>query len=136
MQTKKKALNETSPLTATPGLSTRSQEQAKKLWAFLVGTYWVSIVTYVILVKHYKRMIRLRGKEQAHAHARPQQFACLVRDIPAPPKHMARREQVDAFFKKLHSDTYQTCMIVTNVKKVNHPKTKTKPNFRPKHHSS
>ncbi|KAG0579805.1 hypothetical protein M758_4G125800 [Ceratodon purpureus] len=94
------------------------EEQTPKIWAFLVGTYWVSISTYVVLIKHYKKMIRLRGKEQAHESAKPQQFACLVRDIPAPPKHMSRREQVNTFFKKLHSDTYETCMIVTNVRKL------------------
>lgn len=94
------------------------QEGTTKLWAFLVGTYWVSCVTYYVLAKHYKKMIRLRGKELAHDHARPQQFACLVRDIPPPPKRMTRAEQVNAFFRKIHPDTYETCAIVTNLKKV------------------
>jgi hypothetical protein len=94
------------------------QEGTSKLWAFLLGTYWVSVVTYYVLVKHYKKMIRLRGKEQAHEKAVPQQFSCLVRDIPAPPKHMSRAQQVHAFFRKIHPNSYESCMIVTNVKKV------------------
>lgn len=94
------------------------QEGTTKLWAFLLGTYWVSIVTYYTLIKHYKKMIHLRGKEQAHEKARPQQFACLVRDIPPRPSRMTRREQVNTFFKKLHPDTYETCVIVTNLEKV------------------
>lgn len=63
-------------------------------------------------------MIHLRGKEQSHEKARPEQYACLVRDIPQAPKHMDRNEQVDTFFKKLHPDTYETCMVVTNLNKV------------------
>ncbi|KAG0605251.1 hypothetical protein M758_9G043300 [Ceratodon purpureus] len=94
------------------------EEGTTKLWAFLLGTYWVSCVTYYVLVKHYKKMIHLRGKEQAHEKATPQQFACLIRDIPAPPKHMSRAQQVNAFFRKIHPDTYETCLIVTNVKKL------------------
>ena len=96
----------------------RVQGASSKLWAFLLGTYWVSAVTYFVLVKQYKHMIHLRGKEQAHEKARPQQYVCLVRDIPAPPKHMSRAEQVDAFFRKLHPDTYESCTIVTNLSKV------------------
>lgn len=95
-----------------------TQEGTKKLWAFLVGTYWVSIMTYCVLVKHYKKMIHLRGKEQAHEKPAPQQFSCLVRDIPPKPKGMSRREQVNAFFRKIHPDTYENCLIVCNLKKV------------------
>lgn len=71
-------------------------------------------------------MISLRGKEQAHEKARPQQFACLVRDIPARPSRMTRREQVNTFFKKLHPDTYETCVIILNLKKVKREKKKKK----------
>lgn len=94
------------------------EEGTKKLWAFLVGTYWVSIMTYCVLVKHYKKMIHLRGKEQAHEKPAPQQFSCLVRDIPPKPKGMSRREQVNAFFRKIHPDTYENCLIVCNLKKL------------------
>lgn len=94
------------------------QEKTPKLWAFLLGTFWVSIVTYYVLVKNYKHMIHLRGKQQSHEKAGPQNYACLVRDIPSPPKNMRRAQQVDAFFRKLHPDTYDSCMIVTNLKKV------------------
>jgi len=98
------------------------QEGTTKLWAFVVGTYWVSFVTYYVLVKNYKKMIHLRGKEQAHEQARPQQYACLVRDIPAPPKLITRTAQVNAFFRKIHPDTYESCIIVTNLKKVTQPR--------------
>lgn len=94
------------------------EEGTAKLWAFLVGTYWVSFVTYFVLVKHYKKMIRLRGKEQAREKAAPQQFSCLIRDIPPPPKGMTRREQVNAFFRKIHPDTYMNCLIVCKLNKL------------------
>ncbi|CAM6020246.1 unnamed protein product [Sphagnum balticum] len=91
---------------------------SSKLWAFLIGIYWVSFVTYYVLVKNYKHMIDLRTSEQAHEKACPQQFSCLVRDIPKPPRGMTRVQQVDTFFKKLHPDSYEKCMVVTNHKKL------------------
>ncbi len=94
------------------------QPGSSKLWAFLIGIYWVSFVTYYVLVKNYKHMIDLRTSEQAHEKACVQQFSCLVRDIPKPPRGMTRVQQVDTFFKKLHPDSYEKCMVVTNHKKV------------------
>jgi hypothetical protein len=58
------------------------QPSSTKIWAFLAGMFWVSIVTYVVLWRSYRRIVDMRDRIQASAYARPQQFVVLVRDIP------------------------------------------------------
>ena len=128
------------------------------MWAFVVGAYWMSICTWVVLWKSGRHVIGLRMRElkgaQAHnAHiskgsnmCRPEQFAILVRDIPEPKPiisiNKARSsvladdgladdvdgaataiptsyaQEVDAFFRKLHPDTYVRSQVVVDIKKV------------------
>lgn len=49
-----------------------------------------------------------------------EQFAVLVRDIPAPPQGQTRKEQVDSYFKAIYPDTFYRSMVVTDNKKVFH----------------
>lgn len=42
----------------------------------------------------------------------------LVRDIPPFEKLETRTEQVDAFFRRVHPSSYETCMIMHNFDKV------------------
>lgn len=49
-----------------------------------------------------------------------EQFAILVRDIPAPPADKTRKEQVDSYFKALYPDTFYRSMVVTENNKVRH----------------
>ena len=90
------------------------KQKSKRLWAFLVAAYWVSLVTYVVLWKTYKRVLKLRAKEQASLEAKPEQFAVLVRDIPPVQPGKTRREQVDSYFRRLHPETFEKSLIVTD----------------------
>lgn len=57
-------------------------------------------------------MFNLRNNLHSSAVARPQQYAVLVRDIPAPEKHQTRSEQVESFFRRVHPHTYERCMVL------------------------
>ncbi|KAL3675248.1 hypothetical protein R1sor_025196 [Riccia sorocarpa] len=94
------------------------QNKSPRLWAFLIGGYWLSFVTYYILREAYKHVIELRAKDQSHVRAKPEQFTCVVRDIPPTAKEESREAQVDAFFKQVHPETYEKSLIVTGLSKT------------------
>ncbi|KAE8659613.1 CSC1-like protein ERD4 [Hibiscus syriacus] len=58
------------------------QEKSPRLWAFLVATYWVSVVTYFLSWKAYKHVSALRATALKSDEVKPEQFAVLVRDLP------------------------------------------------------
>ncbi|KAL3676401.1 hypothetical protein R1sor_026349 [Riccia sorocarpa] len=89
------------------------QNNSARLWAFLIGGYWLSFVTYYILRQAYRHVIELRARDQHQARARPEQFTCIVRDIPPPAENESREEQVHSFFQQLHPETYEKSLIVT-----------------------
>ncbi|ONK65174.1 uncharacterized protein A4U43_C07F34450 [Asparagus officinalis] len=94
------------------------QEGSPRLWAFLLGTYWVSFVTFSVLWRAYKHASDLRATAKALPEAKPEDFAILVRDIPNPPKDQTRKEQVDNYFRALHPDTFYKSIVVTNNKEA------------------
>lgn len=49
---------------------------------------------------------------------KPEQFAVVVRDIPAVPEGPNRKEQVDSYFRAIYPETYYKSMIVTDNKEV------------------
>ncbi|KAJ0714912.1 putative 10TM putative phosphate transporter, cytosolic domain-containing protein [Helianthus annuus] len=49
--------------------------------------------------------------------AKPEQFAVLVRDIPASSDGQFRKEQVDAYFKNIYPETFYKSLVVTENKK-------------------
>ncbi|BBH01134.1 early-responsive to dehydration stress protein ERD4, partial [Prunus dulcis] len=93
------------------------QEKSPRLWAFLIGVYWVSFVTYFLLWKAYKHVSALRASALMSPQVKPEQFAILVRDIPAAPAGQLRKEQVDSYFKTVYPDTFYRSLVVTNNKK-------------------
>ncbi|KAM7256346.1 hypothetical protein ACFE04_012087 [Oxalis oulophora] len=93
-------------------------EKSSRLWAFLFGVYWVSVVTYYLLWKAYHHVSTLRANALMAPDVRPEQFAVLVRDIPAAPEGQTRKEQVDIFFKDIYPETFYRSMIVTNNKQA------------------
>ena len=96
------------------------QDGSKRLWAYVVGAYWLTIVTMHRLWKTYKHVVHLRIVDQSNPeNIKPEQYAVLVRDIPAPlPGSGTMYEQVDKYFKALHPETYRACVIVTKMSKV------------------
>ncbi|KAF8030753.1 hypothetical protein BT93_D0056 [Corymbia citriodora subsp. variegata] len=94
-------------------------EKSSRLWAFLIATYWVSIVAYYLLWKAYKHVSALRATALMSPEVRAEQFAVLVRDIPPAPEGQTIKEQVDSYFKSIFPDTFYRSMIVTNNKEVN-----------------
>lgn len=94
-------------------------QNSPRLWAFLVGVYWISLVTYFLLWKAYKHVSELRAQALMSPEVRAEQFAILVRDIPTPPGGETRKEQVDSFFRSIYPDTFYSSMIVTDNKEVN-----------------
>ncbi|KAK1279497.1 hypothetical protein QJS04_geneDACA017710 [Acorus gramineus] len=95
------------------------QEKSSRLWAFLLGTYWVTLVTYFVLWKAYKHVSDLRASALSGPGVRPEQYTILVRDIPRAPEDQTRKEQVDSYFKALHPDSFYRSMVITDNKEVN-----------------
>jgi len=102
------------------------QQESKRLWAFVVAAYWVSVVTYIVLWKTYKHVLQLRAREQTSLEFKPEQFAILVRDIPPVPAGKTRREQVDSFFGRLYPETFERSLIVTDMSQADKVWTKLK----------
>lgn len=94
------------------------QKQSPRLWAYLLGTYWVSFVTFYVLWRAYQYALDLRTTSKTSPEVKPEDFAVLVRDIP-PPQDQSRKEQVDSYFRALHPDTFYKSMVVTDNKKAN-----------------
>lgn len=94
-------------------------DKNSRLWAFLIATYWVSIVAYYLLWKAYKHVSALRVAALISPEVRAEQFAVLVRDIPPVPEAQTMKEQVDSYFKSIYPDAFYRSMIVTNNKEVN-----------------
>ncbi|XP_004293515.1 PREDICTED: CSC1-like protein ERD4 [Fragaria vesca subsp. vesca] len=95
------------------------QAKSPRLWAYLLGVYWVSFVSYFLLWKAYKHVSDLRSNALMTPDIKPEQFAVVVRDIPAVPEGPNRKEQVDSYFRAIYPETYYKSMIVTNNKEVN-----------------
>lgn len=91
---------------------------SERLWAFLIATYWVSFVTYYLSWKAYKHVSGLRAAALKSPDVKVEQFAVLVRDIPAVPEGKTRKEQVDSYFKGIYPDTFYRSMVVTDIKQV------------------
>ncbi|XP_031129633.1 CSC1-like protein ERD4 [Ipomoea triloba] len=94
-------------------------KNSPRLWAFLIATYWVSVVTYFFLWKAYKHVSGLRVEALMSSEASAEQYAILVRDIPPVPEGQSRKEQVDSYFSKIYPETFYRSMLVTDNKKVN-----------------
>lgn len=96
------------------------QSNSPRLWAFLVATYWVSFVTYYLSWKAYNHVSCLRASALKSPDVKVEQFAVLVRDIPAIPEGRTRKEQVDSYFRGIYPDTFYRSMVVTDNKEVLH----------------
>lgn len=94
------------------------QSKSPRLWAYLLGVYWVSFVSYFLLWKAYKHVSDLRSNALRTPDIKPEQFAVVVRDIPAVPEGPNRKEQVDSYFRAIYPETYYKSMIVTDNKEV------------------
>ncbi|KAL3833674.1 hypothetical protein ACJIZ3_008410 [Penstemon smallii] len=96
----------------------RIEESSPRLWAYLLSTYWVSVVTYYLLWKAYNHVSDVRAEALMSPDVKCEQFAVVVRDIPPPTGGQTRKEQVDSYFKAIYPDTFYRSMIVTDNKKV------------------
>ncbi|XP_050233810.1 CSC1-like protein ERD4 [Mercurialis annua] len=94
-------------------------EKSPRLWAYLLSTYWISIVTYFMLWKAYKHVSGLRAAARLSPDIKPEQFAVLVRDIPSVPEGQSIKEQVDSYFKSIYPEAYYRSMVATDNKEVN-----------------
>ncbi|XP_021293879.1 CSC1-like protein ERD4 isoform X1 [Herrania umbratica] len=94
------------------------EEKSPRLWAFLIATYWISVVTYFLSWKAYKHVSALRANALMSPEVKPEQFAVLVRDLPDVTQGQTRKEQVDSYFKSLYAETFYRSMVVTNNKEV------------------
>ncbi|KAL1288911.1 hypothetical protein AAHE18_20G018600 [Arachis hypogaea] len=94
------------------------RQKSNRLWAFFICCYWVSIVSFILLWRAYKHVAWLRGEALKAPDVKPEQFAVVVRDIPAVPEGQTRKEQVDSYFKTIYPDTFYRSMIATDHKKA------------------
>lgn len=94
-------------------------EKSDRLWAFVIATYWVSFVAYFLLWKAYRHVSNLRAEALMSPEVKNEQFAVLVRDIPAPSNGQTRKEQVDSYFRAIYPDTFYRSMVVTDNSQVN-----------------
>ncbi|KAJ7947405.1 CSC1-like protein ERD4 [Quillaja saponaria] len=95
------------------------KDKSSRLWAFLIATYWVSFVTYYLLWKAYKHVSWMRAGALMSPEVKPEQFAVVVRDIPAVPEGQTRKENIDLYFKAIYPETFYRSMVVTNNQEVN-----------------
>ncbi|XVF87103.1 hypothetical protein PTKIN_Ptkin18bG0093000 [Pterospermum kingtungense] len=95
------------------------QDKSPRLWAFLIATYWVSVVTYFLTWKAYKHVCALRANALVSPEVKPEQFAVLVRDLPNVTRGQTRKEQIDTYFKAIYPETFYRSMVVTDNKEVN-----------------
>ncbi|KAG1348174.1 putative CSC1-like protein ERD4 [Cocos nucifera] len=95
------------------------QEESPRLWAFLLGTYWVSFVTFYVLWKAYKHVSNLRAVARSSPEVKPEEFTVLVRDVPRAPPDQTIKDHVDSYFRALHPETFYRSMVVTDNKEVN-----------------
>ncbi|KAG8385244.1 hypothetical protein BUALT_Bualt03G0021900 [Buddleja alternifolia] len=95
------------------------EQKSPRLWAFVIGTYWVSFVTYCLLWKAYKHVSDLRAAALMSPEVSNEQFAVLVRDIPPVPEGQTRKDQVDSYFKAIYPDTFYRSLVVTDSAKLN-----------------
>ncbi|KAL9273712.1 CSC1-like protein, partial [Drosera capensis] len=70
------------------------KERSPRLWAFVVGVYWVSLVSYYMLWNAYKHVSDLRAIALKSHDFKPEQYAVVIRDIPAAPKGQTIKDQV------------------------------------------
>mgnify|MGYP007059636785 CR=1 FL=1 len=96
------------------------QDGSKRLWAYVIGAYWLTIVTMHRLWKTYKHVVQLRSVDQSNPQkVKVEQYAVLVRDIPAPlPGTGTIHDRVENYFKPLYWETYGGCVIVTKTSNV------------------
>ncbi|KAI4368072.1 hypothetical protein MLD38_016675 [Melastoma candidum] len=94
-------------------------EKSSRLWAYLLATYWVSLVTYYLLWRAYKHVSALRENALMSPEIRPEQFAVLVRDVPRPTDGQTMKEQVDSYFRAIYPETFYRSLIATDNKEVN-----------------
>mgnify|MGYP006905979940 CR=1 FL=1 len=95
------------------------QDRSVRLWAYVIGAYWLTIATLHRLWKTYKHVVTLRINGIADTQrAGPEEYAVLVRDIPAPTNGTTIAEAVDKYFRALHPGTYQASIVVTYGSKV------------------
>ncbi|CAK9165256.1 unnamed protein product [Ilex paraguariensis] len=95
------------------------EEKSPRLWAFVIATYWVSLVAYYLLWKAYKHVSDLRAAALMSPEVRAEQFTVLVRDIPPTPEGQSRKEQIDSYFKTIYPEAFYRSMVVTDNKEVN-----------------
>ncbi|KAJ0848455.1 putative 10TM putative phosphate transporter, cytosolic domain-containing protein [Helianthus annuus] len=69
------------------------------------------------ILTSYKHVSDLRAAALMSPEAKPEQFAVLVRDIPASSDGQSRKEQVDAYFKNIYPETFYKSLVVTENKK-------------------
>lgn len=93
------------------------QLKSARIWAFAIGAYWLTIAVFLVLWRTYRRVVLLRARYQSTERARPEQFAVLVRDIPRPTSGTTV-DEVDTFFRKLHPESYERCLVASNIDKA------------------
>ncbi|XP_057737673.1 CSC1-like protein ERD4 [Arachis stenosperma] len=95
-------------------------EKSNRLWAFFVCCYWFSLVALGLLWKACKHVSWLRAQALMAPNVKPEQFAVVVRDIPAVPLgETTTEEYVHSYFEAIYPETYYKCMIVTDNRKAN-----------------
>lgn len=92
------------------------EPQSSKIWAFMLGMFWVSLATYYVLWKSYRRVVYMRDRANANAAARPQQYTVLVRDIPKPVGKESRTDQIVNFFARVHPGVFSRVQPVHDIK--------------------
>ena len=100
------------------GVEKNKQDRSLRLWAYVIGAYWLTIATLHRLWKTYKHVVDLRIKDKSDTETvKPEEYAVLVRDIPAP-SNGTITEEVDKYFRSLHPGTYHASIVVTYGSKV------------------
>eukprot|EP00250_Pteridium_aquilinum_P029727 c40020_g1_i1 orf=25-1155(+) len=96
------------------------KRNSARIWAFVIGAYWMSLCTYVVLWRSYKHVVDIRMRELSSPFGRPEQYTVLVRDVAKPKAHgkTTYSQEVDLAFRKLHPESYVCNVEVVDIRKV------------------
>lgn len=94
--------------------------RSPRIWAFVIGAYWLSLWTYAVMWRSYKHVKGLRFRALSTPVGRPEHFTVLVRDIPNPETHgkASYVQEIDSVFRELHPETYLRNLVVVDIGKV------------------
>lgn len=93
--------------------------ESDRLWAGILGGYWIAIGCLFFLSRGYKKVVELRAKffGGEDTPSSPEQYAALVQDIPKTDSEKVP-DLIDSFFTRIYGSHYLGASVVPKMNKV------------------